>query len=54
MNENTWKNFVVMLCRLGSVNTSREIADVIAQQSGVEVSSRQVAAVRANYTMGKY
>jgi hypothetical protein len=50
----TWKDFVVTLCRLGSTNSSREISDAIQRTSGQTVSSGSIAAVKANYKMGRY
>ena len=53
-NQATWKDFVVTLCRLGSTNTSREISDAIQRTSGQSVSTGSIAAVKANYKMGRY
>lgn len=53
-NDLTWKQFVVTCCRLGVANTSGEIAEAISRNDGITVSKGQVAAVKANYTMGKY
>jgi hypothetical protein len=50
----TWKDFVVTLCRLGSTNSSREISDAIQRTSGQAVSTGSIAAVKANYKMGRY
>jgi len=49
-----WKNFVVALCRLNTTNKSAEIAQVINKHGGQNVSPGQVAAVRANFKMGRY
>lgn len=51
---NNWKDFVVKLCELGATNTSQEIADVINKNGTETVGSRQVAAVKANWKMGRY
>lgn len=53
MSEITWKDFVVMLCKSGVTNTSREISALL-QSRGHDVSPGQIAAVKANYTMNRY
>lgn len=47
--ENNWKQFVIMLLKLGACNSSKEIANTINNNSSFNVTSQQVAGVIANY-----
>ena len=47
---NNWKQFVVMLLKLGACNSSKEIASTINRHSDNNVSWQQVAGVIANET----
>lgn len=49
-----WKQFVIACCRLGVKNTSKEIAEVINHNDGAKITPGQVAAVKANYSCGRY
>ncbi len=54
VNQLNWKQFVIACCKLNVKNTSKEIANVISENNGVVVSAGQVAAVKANFTLGRY
>lgn len=45
-----WKQFVIMLLKLGACNSSKEIANTINRHSEFDVSWQQVAGVIANET----
>lgn len=53
MSTITWKDFVVMLCKNGSTNTSKEISEFLRGR-GHDITVGQVAAVKANFTMNRY
>ena len=50
INKENWKQFVQTCCELKVVNSSQQIADVINRNTGLSVTSGQVAAVKANWT----
>ena len=52
--KNNWKAFVVMILKLGACNSTEEITNAINKHSNADITKKQVAAVRANFTRGAY